>query len=103
MTCEKRFDVILCHNIQNTKLIALVLELEFKQINWLRINERCVCTSVFKFFNNNCPSYMEEMFSSKTVQDNNTRNTCNFTQKLSQPLEKLIKDILLRPLYLEQH
>ena len=30
---------------------------------------------------------MEEMFST-CVQDNNTRNICNFTQKLSQPYRK---------------
>ena len=40
---------------------------EFKQINWLPIiNERfsqCVCSTIFKFFKNNCPAYMDEMFS----------------------------------------
>ena len=45
---------------------------EFKQINWLPINERfsqCVCSTIFKFFNNNCPAYMKEMFSTY-IQDN---------------------------------
>ena len=40
------------------------------------MNERfsqCVCSTVFKFFNNNCPAYMKEMFSTY-IQDNNTRN-----------------------------
>ena len=48
---------------------------EFKQINWLPINERfsqCVCSTMFKFFKNNCPAYVDEMFSTYT-QDNTTQ------------------------------
>ena len=64
---------------------------EFKQINWLPIRERfgqCICSTVFKFFNNNnCPAYMNEMFSTYK-QNNNTRNA---TLKLSQPHKKTNK------------
>ena len=63
---------------------------EFKQINWLPINERfsqCVCSTIFKFFNNNCPAYMNEMFSTQ-MQDNNTRNA---TLRLCQPYRKTNK------------
>ena len=37
---------------------------------------------------------MEEMFST-CVQDNNTQNTRNFTQKLSQPYRKINKGQVL--------
>jgi len=63
---------------------------EFKQINWLPINERfsqCVCSTIFKFFNNNCPAYMKEMFSTYR-QDNNTRNA---KLRLCQPYRKTNK------------
>ena len=42
---------------------------------------------------------MEEMFST-CVQDNNTRNTCNFTQKLSQPYRKMALAQYRTPLFL---
>ena len=48
---------------------------EFKQINWLPINERfsqCVCSTIFKFFKNNCLAYVDEMFFTYT-QDNTTQ------------------------------
>ena len=64
---------------------------EFKQINWLPISERfsqCVCSTIFKFFNNNCPAYMNEMFSTY-MQDNNTRNAM---LKLCQPYRKTNKE-----------
>ena len=63
---------------------------EFKQINWLPIRERfgqCICSTVFKFLNKNCPAYMNEMFSTYK-QNNNTRNA---TLKLSQPHKKTNK------------
>ena len=63
---------------------------EFKLINWLPIRERfdqCICSTVFKFVNNNCPTYMNEMFSTYT-QNNNTRNA---TLKLSQPRKRTNK------------
>ena len=63
---------------------------EFKQINWLPINERfsqCVCSTIFKFFKNNCPAYVDEMFPTYT-QDNTTEI---FTLKLCQPHRKTLK------------
>ena len=38
---------------------------EFEKINWLNINDRfeqCASANIFKFFNNNCPSYMKEIY-----------------------------------------
>ena len=63
---------------------------EFKQINWLPINERfsqCICSTIFKFFKNNCPAYVDEMFSTYT-QDNTTQI---FSLKLCQPYRKTLK------------
>ena len=63
---------------------------EFKQINWFPINERfrqCVCSTIFKFFNNGCPAYMSEMFATY-MQDSNTRNA---TLKLCQLFRKTNK------------
>ncbi len=63
---------------------------EFKQINWLPIKERfsqCVCSTVFKFFNNNCPVYMKEMFS-PYIEDKNTRSAMF---RLYQPYRKTNK------------
>ena len=63
---------------------------EFKQINWLPINERfsqCVGSTIFKFVKNNCPAYVDEMFSTST-QDNTTQF---FSLKLCQPYRKTLK------------
>ena len=37
----------------------------FQKLNWLPINQRfkqCVISAVFKFAQNNCPAYMNEVF-----------------------------------------
>ena len=63
---------------------------EFKQINWLPINERfsqCVCSTIFKFFKNNCPAYVDEMFSTYT-QDNTPQI---FSLKVCQPYKQSLK------------
>ena len=63
---------------------------EFKQINWLPIYERfsrCACSTILKFFKNNCLAYVDEMFSTYT-QDNTTQI---FMLKLCQPYRKTLK------------
>ena len=76
-----------CLQLGNRSHIGAI---EFKQINWLPIHERfgqCVCSTIFKFFKNNCPAYVDEMFSTYT-QDNTTQS---FTLKLCQPYKKTLK------------
>ena len=60
---------------------------EFKNINWLPITNRfqqCVNTSVYKYFNNTCPTYMSEIL----TPDNMCINTRNSYKKLIQPFCK---------------
>ena len=49
-----------------TRIIRVHLETkEFKDYNWLPINERenqCICVGVYNFFNNTSPSYMSDIF-----------------------------------------
>ena len=58
----------------------------FDKINWLPIDQRfnqCLSTSVFKFFSEMCPKYMNEIY--KTTNQNNTV-TRNSSLKLFKPL-----------------
>ena len=57
-------------------------------MNWLNINDRfeqCVSVSVFKFFNNQSPVYISEIFCPARNRGMSTRNSF---QKLTQPLRK---------------
>ena len=61
---------------------------EFEKMNWLNINDRfeqCVSTSVFKFFSNNSPLYISEIFCPAGKKGVSTRNSF---QRLTQPLRK---------------
>ena len=61
------------HTIQN-KCIRFCLQLdsrshigikEFEQIIWLPVSERfdqCICSNAFKFFNENCPLYLPDLY-----------------------------------------
>ena len=62
--------------------------LDFKKINWLPVQERvyqCIAAHVFKFFKNNCPAYIHELFSQATTSSINTRHSY---MKLTQPFRK---------------
>ena len=68
--------------IQN-KCIRFCLQLDcrshtgikkFEQINWLLVSERfnpCICSNTFKFFNENCPLYLYDLYK-PSGQDQNT-------------------------------
>ena len=58
---------------------------EFKSINWLNVTDRfeqCASTSVFKYFHNNSPSYMAEIYNPASRINIGTRNSF---LKLKQP------------------
>ena len=83
-------------NIQN-KCIRFCLQLgnrthigtsEFKSINWLNVTDRfeqCASTSIFKYFHNNSPSYMAEIYNPASRINIGTRNSF---LKLKQPSRK---------------
>ena len=61
---------------------------QFEMINWLNINDRfeqCMSTSVFKFFKNECPLCMTDVFRSAGKDGVNTRRSF---QKLPQPFRR---------------
>ena len=61
---------------------------QFEEINWLNINDRfeqCVSVSIFKYFSNNSPLYMSEIFYPARNRGMSTRNSL---QKLTQPFRK---------------
>ena len=60
----------------------------FLKLNWLTINQsfqQCVTSTVFKFVQNKCPAYMNEVFRSA---ENMTINTRNSFLKLNHPFRK---------------
>ena len=57
-------------------------------MNWLPINQRfkqCFTSSVFKFVQNKCPAYMNEVF---RLAENKTLNKRSSYLKLSHPFQK---------------
>ena len=61
---------------------------ELEKINWLNINDRfeqCLSVSAFKFFKNQCPAYMSDIFEPVSNRRVSTRNAY---LKLSQPFRK---------------
>ena len=62
---------------------------EFKEINWLNINDRfsqCVLSSIYKFFNSESPEYFNEIYFPAEPSNINTRSSF---QRLKQPLKCL--------------
>ena len=60
----------------------------FHKLNWLPINQRsqqCVTSAVFKFVQNKCPAYMNEVFRSAENMRINKRNT---SLNLNHPFRK---------------
>ena len=60
----------------------------FHKLNWLQINQRfqlCVTSTVFKFAQNKCPAYMNEVF---RPAENMRINTRNSFLKLNHPFRK---------------
>ena len=61
---------------------------EFETINWLPVKERynqCVNSSAFKYFDNQCPHYLNEVFMKAPESSLSLRNS---HQKLKQPFRK---------------
>ena len=61
---------------------------EFETINWLPIKERynqCVNSIAFKYFHNQCPQYLNEVFLTTTESSSSLRNSY---QKPQQPFHK---------------
>ena len=53
---------------------------DFKDINWLTVEDRfkqCINSSVFKFFEQRCPSYMKEIYTPSLVRRYSFRNSHN--------------------------
>ena len=66
---------------------------EFKEINWLNINDRfsqCVLSSIYKFFNSESPEYFNEIYFPAEPSNINTRSSF---QRLKQPLRKSSKGL----------
>ena len=60
----------------------------FQKLNWLPINQmfkQCVTSTIFKFVQNKCPAYMNEVF---RPAENIRINTRNNYLKLSHPFRK---------------
>ena len=65
---------------------------EFLTINWLPVKERynqCVNSIVFKYFNNQCPHYLNEVFMKAQESSSSLKNSY---QKLQQPFRKTNTD-----------
>ena len=61
---------------------------EFETINWFPIKERynqCVSSIAFKYFDNQCPHYLNEVFMKAPESSSSLRNSY---QKLQQPFRK---------------
>ena len=61
---------------------------EFETINWLPIKERYnqyVNSVALKYFDNQCPHYLNEVFMKAPESSSSLRNSC---QKLQQPFRK---------------
>ena len=64
---------------------------EFKEINWLNINDRflqCVLSRIYEVVNSESPEYFNEIYFSAEPSKTNTRS---FFQRLKQPLRKSSK------------
>ena len=51
---------------------------EFEQINCLPVSERfnqCICSNAFKFFNENCPLYLHDLYKPSGQDQINTRSS----------------------------
>ena len=61
---------------------------EFETINWLPMKERynqCVNSIAFKYFDNQCPYYLNEVFMKPPESSSSLKNSY---QKLEQPFRK---------------
>ena len=94
-TCQKKLKDNL--RVTQNKCIRFCLKLQsrehisnepFDKLNWLPINQRfqqCVTSAVFKFVQNKCPAYMNEVF---RPTENMRINTRNRFLKLNHPFRK---------------
>ena len=68
--------------------MSRISQKEFETINWLSIKERynqCVNSIAFKYFDNQCPHYLNEVFMKAPESSSSLRNSY---QKLQQPFRK---------------
>ena len=66
---------------------------EFKEINWLNINDRfsqCILSSIYKSFNSESPEYFNEIY---FPAEPSNINTWSSFQRLKQPLRKSKKGL----------
>ena len=80
---------------------------EFEQINWLPVSKRfsqCICSNAFKFFHENCPLYLYELYKPSEQDQTNTRssilklkhpsrNTCSGQNTLSCLIPTIWKNL----------
>ena len=74
-----------CLQLDNRAHVGIT---EFKKINCLPVDYRfrqCIAGNVFKFFDDQCPLYMKDVFDKSCMSQASTRNS---TMKLSQPLRR---------------
>ena len=69
---------------------------EFLELNWLNVHDRYpqfIVSDIFKFYNNQCPDYFNEVFC--PVDDNGVAtSSCNKNLKLLSPKSKLVMQSL---------
>ena len=84
MQCAQNKCIRFCLHLENR---AHLDKKEFKQINWLPINERVnqrICVSAYNSFNKTSPSYMSEIF----IPNEAKKQTRNSLNRFSVPLPK---------------
>ena len=75
--------------------LSHISQKEFETINWLSIKERynkCVNLIAFKYFDNQCPHYLNEVFMKAPASSNSSLR--NSYQKLQQPSRKALVNAL---------
>ena len=82
--CAQNKCIRFCLNLNNRAHLG---KKEFKDINWLPINERLnqrICVIAYNFFNNTSPTYMSDIFTSSNV----VKHTRGSLHRFDIPLRK---------------
>ena len=64
-----------CLQLESRSLIGIK---EFAQIDWVPVSEmfnQCICSNAFKFFNENCPLYLYDLYKTSGQDQINTRSS----------------------------
>ena len=79
----------------------------FQKLNWPPINQRfkeCVTSTVFKFVQNKCPAYMNEVFrSTENIRKNTKNNYLKVKPSFSKNQYRAKRLVLYWTCYLEQN